>query len=396
LNALNTLNTLSAPALHSRYLIPALLLGNFVIGTGAMMIAGMLNQLSAEFTLPPPQVAQLLSVFAIVCGVGAPLLAIALATKGRRAVLTGSLLVYALFHALAVITQSFTVLLMVRAFTAIGAAIFTPQAAATVSMLTPPENRGKAVGLIFLGWGLASVVGLPLGSYLAATYHWHAAMGLVAVLSVTAAAAAWWTVPDGLYGQPISLASFKALLRNRTVMQVVGVTILSACGLFSMFAYLAPLMRDVVGASPTQIPLLFACYGFAGLLGSVWVTRYIDSHGAPKIVALCLFATTAMLLLWPLASLHLAFAFVIAFMWGLPGFAVNGTQQARVIAVAGAMAPVAVALNSSAIYLGQAVGTLAGGVYYSHAPHVFLPWMAAGFVGLSLWLSLVTRKRLGV
>jgi predicted MFS family arabinose efflux permease len=243
---------------------------------------------------------------------------------------------------------------------------------------------------------LASVVGLPLGSYLAATYHWHAAMGLVAVLSVIAAAAAWWTVPDGLYGQPISLASFKALLRDRAVMQVVGVTIFSACGLFSMFAYLAPLMRDVVGASPTQIPLLFACYGFAGLLGSVLVTRYIDKQGAPKIVALCLSMTTAMLLLWPLASVHLALAFMISFLWGLPGFAVNGTQQARVIAVAGAMAPVAVALNSSAIYLGQAIGTFAGGVYYSHAPHAYLPWMAAGFVALSLVLSQRTRQILRV
>ncbi len=395
----NTATTPAAtvlPAVNPRYLVPALLFGNFVIGTGAMMVAGMLNQLSAEFALPPPQVAQLLSVFAIVCGVGAPLLAIGLATKGRRAVLTGSLLIYAACHALAVVTQSFALLLVVRAFTAIGAAIFTPQAAATVSMLTPPESRGKAVGLIFLGWGLASVVGLPLGSYLAAAYHWHAAMGLVAVLSVLAALAAWLTVPDGLYGQPISLAAFKALLGNRPVMQVVGVTVLSACGLFSMFAYLAPLMRDVVGASPTQIPLLFACYGLAGLLGSVAVTRYIDQRGAASIVTLCLTVTTVMLLLWPLASLHLALAFVIAFMWGAPGFAVNGTQQARVIGVAGTMAPVAVALNSSAIYIGQAIGTATGGIYYTHAPHVFLPWMAAGFVGLSLWLSLTTAKRLGV
>ncbi len=360
------------------------------------MVAGMMNQLASDFALPPPQVAQLLSAFALVCGVGAPLLAVALATKGRRAVLTGSLLMYAVCHALAVMTQSFTLLLVVRAFTAIGAAIFTPQAAATVSLLTPPAQRGKAVGLIFLGWGLASVVGLPLGSFLAATYHWHVAMGLVAGLSMLAALAAWLTVPDGLYGQAISLASFKALLSNRAVMQVVGVTILSACGLFSMFAYLAPLMRDVVGASATQIPLLFACYGLAGLLGSMLVTRYVDSFGDAKIVAICLTLTTAMLVLWPLASLHLALAFVIAFVWGAPGFAVNGTQQSRVIKVAGEMAPVAVALNSSAIYLGQAIGTVAGGVYYAQAPHVLLPWMAACFVAMSLWLSQHTAKTLGV
>jgi predicted MFS family arabinose efflux permease len=384
------------PAPHHRHLIPALLLGNFVIGTGAMMVAGMLNQLSSDFALPPQQVAQLLSAFAVVCGLGAPVLAVALATLGRRSVLTGSLLIYALCHALAVFTQSFTVLLMIRAFTAIGAAIFTPQAAATVSLLTPPEQRGKAVGLIFLGWGLASVVGLPLGSYLAATYHWHTAMGLVAVLSLIGAFAAWVTVPDGLRGQAISLASFKALLANRPVMQVVGVTMLSACGLFSMFAYLAPLMRDVVGASATQIPLLFACYGVAGLLGSILVTRYIDRHGAPRIVALCLAMTATMLLLWPLASVHLALAFLISFLWGLPGFAVNGTQQARIIQVAGSMAPVAVAFNSSAIYLGQAIGTVTGGIYYAQAPHRLLPWMAACFVLISLWLSRHTFKTQGV
>jgi predicted MFS family arabinose efflux permease len=389
-----TLNELTRN--QGRALIPALLFGNFVIGTGAMMVAGMVNQLSADFALPTPQVAQLLTVFALVCAVGAPLLAMQTATIGRRSLLVFALLIYALGHGLAVLTDSFTLMLVIRGLTAVGAAIFTPQAAATVSLLTPPEQRGKAVGLIFLGWGLASVVGLPLGSWLAASLHWHVAMGLVAGLSLLAAAAAWWAVPDGLYGQAIDIQAMTALLRNRRVMQVVGVTALSACGLFSMFAYLAPLLRDQVHATAQQIPLLFACYGAAGLLGSVWVTRWIDALGAAKVVALCLSMTVTMLLLWPLASLHLGIAFVVAFLWGLPGFAVNGTQQSRVIAASGSMAPVAVAFNSSAIYFGQAIGTVAGGVYYSHAPQLFLPWMAAGFVALALVLSHKTTRSLAV
>lgn len=358
-----------------------------------MMVAGMLNQLSSDFLLPAPRIAQLLSAFAIVCALGAPIFAVGLATVGRRALLSGALLIYAICHALAVLTQSFTLLLAIRAMTAVGAAIFTPQAAATVSMLTPVEHRGRAVGLVFLGWGLASVIGIPIGSYLAAAYHWHIAMGLVAVLSLLAALLTWLYVPNGLYGQPISLVSFKTLLRNRALMQVIGVTVLSASGLFSMFAYLAPLMRDELGASANQIALLFACYGLAGLLGSVGVTYFIDRYGAPKIVSGCLMLTTTMLFLWPLASLHLAVAFSVIFIWGLPGFAVNGTQQARVIQIAGVMSPVAIALNSSAIYLGQAIGTMVGGFYYTHAAHLFLPWMAAVFVGLSLILSRLTNKR---
>jgi predicted MFS family arabinose efflux permease len=373
-----------------------LLLGNFVIGTGAMMIAGMLNQLSADLALPVPQVAQLLTAFALVCGLGAPLLAVTLATVGRRAVLVAALLIYAVCHALAMLTQSFALLLVLRAATAVGAAIFTPQAAATISLLTPADRRGKAIGLVFLGWGLASVVGLPLGSWLAATYHWQVAMGVVAVLSVAAAAAVWWAVPDGIYGQAVGLKAFRSLLSNRRIMTVVGVTVLSASGLFCMFAYLAPLMRDEIHASVQQIPWLFASYGLAGLLGSMAVTQIVDRKGAAVIVGVCLSLTAIMLLLWPLASIHIALAFVISFVWGLPGFAANGTQQTRLMAIAGAMAPVAVALNSSAMYIGQAIGTMVGGFYYSHAPHLFLPWLAAAFVLAALLLSRYAQKTLGV
>jgi predicted MFS family arabinose efflux permease len=60
------------------------------------------------------------------------------------------------------------------------------------------------------------------------------------------------------------------------------------------------------------------------------------------------------------------------------------------------MAPVAIAFNSSAIYTGQAIGTIAGGVYYTHATHLLLPWVAAGFVCMALWLSKQTFKTRGV
>lgn len=390
-----TQNHVLSPQAHQR-LVWVLLFGNFVIGTGAMMVAGMLNQLSAELALPVPHVAQLLTAFALVCGIGAPLLALVLATLGRRAVLWSAMLIYAACHALAAMTQSFALLLVLRALTAIGAAIFTPQAAATISLLTPPEQRGKAIGTVFLGWGLASVIGLPMGSWLAQAYHWHTAMAVVAVLSVVSAALVYWAVPNGLYGQPIALRAFRSLLAQRNIIAVVGVTVLSASGLFCMFAYLAPLLRDEVRATAQQIPWLFAAYGLAGVVGSIAVTQVVDRKGAATMVGLCLTATLIMLLAWPLASVHLALAFVIAFAWGMPGFATNGTQQTRLMGMTGAMAPVAVALNSSALYIGQAIGTVVGGVYYSHAPHLFLPWLAAAFVAVALLLSRYAQKELGV
>lgn len=362
-------------------------MGNFVIGTGAMMVTGMMNQLATELRVSVAQAAQLLTAFAMVCGLGAPIFAAILTRYSRRVVLTGSLLLFAIGHAAAALTDHYGLLLLIRAFCGVGAAIFTPQAAAAAGSLVPAAQRGKAVGVVFLGWSVASVLGVPLGSFIAATLHWHVAMWGVAGLALACAAAVWTYTPTSLVAHTVNFAAFVAVLKHRSVMPVVAVTVLSATGLFCMFAYLAPLFKEVVGASPEQIPLLFGAYGLAGLLGSIWMARHIDRIGAARFVSMCLLMTTAVLLVWPLAGFGFFAALVIALLWGGPGFATNGAQQARVVGISGSSAPLAVACNSSAIYLGQALGTVVGGIYYAHAAALYLPWVAACFVAAAWALS---------
>ena len=44
------------------------------------------------------------------------------------------------------------------------------------------EQRGRAVTFIFLGWSLASVLGMPMAAYVGGTLGWRSAFGLVALL----------------------------------------------------------------------------------------------------------------------------------------------------------------------------------------------------------------------
>ena len=369
-----------------------LMFGNVCIGTGTMIVMGMLNQIAASLAVTVSQAAQLMTAFAIACAVGAPVCAALLAGVSRRGVLAVALVLFAVAHGLAALVDSYPLLLALRALTGLGAAIFTPAAAAVAGQLVPPEQRGRAVGFVFLGWGVASVFGVPLGSYLGAVYHWHVAMLVVAGLSMMVAAAIWLTVPAGLAANRVDLKAFVGLLSNTRVMRVVGVTVLSATGLFTMFAYLSPLYRDVVGASPTQIPLLFLTYGAMGLVGSALMARYIDRIGAGRMVGLMLSVSACVLVLWPLSSLHLSIAFLMAMLWGGPGFAANGAQQARLVGMVGPMAPVGVAFNSSAMYIGQAIGSIVGGIYYAQAPALGLPlwglaWLALAGVSAAWFLS---------
>ena len=91
--------------------------------------------------------------------------------------------------------------------------------------------------------------------------------------------------------------------------------------------------------------------------------------------------------IWPISALHLSLAFVVAMLWGGSGFAANGAQQARIVGMVGAMAPVGVAFNSSAMYIGQAFGSVLGGVYYANAPQFDLPLWGLAWLGLLCGVS---------
>ena len=127
-----------------------LLFGNFVIGTGVMVVPGTLNDISASMHVSVATAGQLIAAAAAVMCVGAPLLASLVAGWDRRRLLTLSLLWYAVFLGLSALMPSFGSLLVVRVLTVVSPAIFTPQAAACVGLLVPPEQHNRTITFVFL------------------------------------------------------------------------------------------------------------------------------------------------------------------------------------------------------------------------------------------------------
>jgi predicted MFS family arabinose efflux permease len=246
------------------------------------------------------------------------------------------------------------------------------------------------------------VAGLPLGSYVAAVWGWQAGFGLVAAGAALGAAAIWLVLPGGLRVQPVTLAMWRSLLRDPALMASVGVTALFAGANFALFAYFVPAARSyLVGASPELVSGLLAIFGIAGLAGNMLAVRYMDRLGAANVVMLCLFSMLAAHLLWPWSQGSATLVALVMLGCGLAVFACNSAQQTRLAAVAPAAASVSIALNSSALYLGQALGPAAGGVLIAHVPGkdgfallaaISVPLLLAA-IGLSLFASLRMRAR---
>ena len=157
------------------------------------------------------------------------------------------LLWYAVGHALAALAPNFTTLAIVRTVTLLGAAVFTPQAGAAIAVMTRPEARGHAITFVFLGWAVASVLGLPMHAYVAETFGWRMALGIVAGMSALAAAWVWHALPNGVRPAPLSGAQWRTVFTDRVLMAVVLVTALAGAAQFTLFSYMAPYMRQVLG-----------------------------------------------------------------------------------------------------------------------------------------------------
>ena len=371
----------------------AMLAGNFAIGCGVMVTAGSLNNLVSDLQVSVAMGGQLISAAAAAMALGAPLLALLWGDSDRRVLLTGALLWYALGHLLCALMPSYAALLPLRALAVLGAAVFTPQAAAAITVMAPVAERGRTMTFIFLGWSLASVLGMPLHAWIGETFGWRWAFVLVALLSAAAALWVWRTVPAGVRPAPLPLRSWATVLRHPLLMGLVAVTVLSGAGQFTVFTYLAPYYRRVLGASPETVSFLFLWFGAFGLLGNVLLTRWIDRLGAARCVNTGLVLVAVAMLAWPLA-ISVPLMLVVTLPWALGVFSSNSAQQARLSASGPAFAPALLALNTSAIYLGQAIGAAAGGAMLAASGFRWLHLPAIAFVALALGLSLWLGRRM--
>ena len=357
----------------------ALLFGNFVIGTGIMVVPGTLNDISHSLQISTATAGQLISAAALMVCLGAPVFATLIRNWDRRQLLALSMAWYGALHLVCASVTGINALLPLRILAVIPAAIFTPQAAACVGLLVPPTHRGRAITMVFLGWSVASVLGMPMAAWIGGTWGWRTAFVLIGLLSFASALWVWRAMPDGVKPPALTLESWRSTLRSPALMLCIAVTALYSAGQFVLFSYFAPYFKTTLQTTPAQLSLLFGWFGAFGFLGNMLASRYIDRVGAPRMVLVCVGLMALSLLAWPLGT-SLALAAVVCVPWALGCFASNSAQQARLVGLAPQLAGGSIALNTSAMYAGQAFGAAAGGWLIAAGQMHALHWL--GFAGL--------------
>ncbi|MFC8723297.1 MFS transporter, partial [Kitasatospora sp. NPDC057198] len=350
----------AGPAVSPRRAVAALFalsFAAFCFVTTEVLPTGLLTIISADLGRSRSQVGLLVTGYALVVLLASLPLARATRAVPRRLLLGGTLALLALATLATALAGNFWVLLASRLLTGLTQAMFWAVVASTATGLFPPEVRGRMVARLSIGNGLAPVLGVPVGTWLAQQTHWRVTFGVMSGLSAATCVVVVLLLPGTAPGEGTATRGSAPDRRRMTVLLVT--TGLAVTGAMGTFTYLTPLLLDVSGFGKGSLGPLLSVSGIFGVLGSLLLGRYLDRYPRPALVAPLGLVTVAMLGLFACGGTRPAVLGVLALL-GLSFNALAAAIQHRALQVAPGSTDMASAAMSAVFNLGIAAGSLLG------------------------------------
>ena len=376
-----------------RFVPMALLIGNFVIGTSVVAPAGILNELSNDLHVSIREASYLIAIGSAVLCVGAPLMQWVTSSLDRRLALAAAMLVIALAHIASAFVTTFWPLLAIRMVMLLAAAFFTPQAASLAGVISAPEKRASTVAFVFIGWSFALALGVPLVTAIASRYGWQASYLAIGAIGLLCFVFIAFAVPARFITTPVDLKTWSELFRSPAILTLLAITAIFACGQFMVLTFIAPLLVLLGKTNADGISLAIALYGIAGIVGSIVAARIVGPIGAFTTSLIFAGSVAVGMAAWSVGAGAFITMLVGVLVWGFGFSAINSLQQARLVMAAPAQSAGAVALNSSVLYIGQAIGSTVGGILFEQGQYLSIGYLATGIMVAGLGVLLTTRPR---
>jgi len=371
----------------------ALTLSTFAICTAEWGIAGLLPSLSNDLQISIPTAGLLVSFYALGVAVGGPILAIVTARFPNRLVLLAFMCLFVVGNGLCALAPNYTLLVIARVVVACGHGLFFGIATIVATRLLP-ERQGFAVSMLFTGFTLAQLLGVPIGTAIGNAFGWRAtfwSVGAAGALATVALAALLPPTEPQAGGRTSAADEIRALNNQQVYLTYLAVALLIT-GSLSLSTYLVPLMTDITHIPLGQTPWYLLIIGAGGLVGNLVGGRLADWKLMPTLVAI-FFGQGVLqlgLVLTSGAPLLLGMNF---FVMSVVGTSFGAHVTKRILHGARAAPNLASTLSNTAFNIGIAAGAWIGGTALSAGlTYDQLPWLpfvfdsAAGGVVVISWL----------
>ncbi len=377
-----------------RLALYALTAGAFGIGVTEFVIMGLLLEVSRELGVTIAAAGLLISGYALGVTIGAPILTALTARWPRKHVLLGLMAIFVIGNAACALAPTYGWLMAARVLTALTYGTFFGVGAVVATGLVSENKRASAIAIMFTGLTVATVLGVPFGTWLGQHYGWRATfwavtlVGLVALFILAAFVPQDRTQPEASDWR----ADLRAIAR-RSVLLGLLTTVLGYAGVFAVFTYIAPLLTEISGFDDSAVSPILLVFGGGLVAGNLLGGRLADRNLIRAIVG-TLAVLAVILGLMTFALDNQIAAIVFTGLLGAAGFATVAPLQMWVLSKAeGAGQSLASSFNIGAFNLGNAIGAWAGGMVIDQGPGLaMVPISAALFPLLAIATALIAVR----
>jgi DHA1 family inner membrane transport protein len=350
----------SAVRAKPNLVLAALFSGTFVLGTAELIVVGLLDLIAADLHVSHPAAGALVTANALGLAIGGPVLTALTIKLNKRTVLIGALGLFVLTTLAPVLITDYGLFIGARSVAGAAQGLFIAAGFAAGISVVPPERMGRAISVVISGVAVSAALGVPLGTLIGQALGWRGTFTAVVALAALALAAVVALVPSVPAAGGGAAGQAKYAFAPR-VLAVLGLNFLVFAALFAALTYVVPFLQNVTGISGALISVFLLAYGVATAIGSFGGGRFADANAARTLIAGTIGVAASLLALYFVGAVAFLVAVALAAL-GLFGFSMAPSLQYRVVSLAGPGGQLAQSLPASAINLGIAFGSAAGGV----------------------------------
>jgi len=371
-----------------------LALGMFAMGTDNFVVAGILPGVANSLHTSVGAAGLMVTFYALTYAIAAPVMAAVAGSWPRKPLLVGALSVFVVGNAISAMATDLHWVLFARALAGFGAALFSPTALGVASALASPEKRGRALATVTAGLTGATALGSPIGTFIGGFGTWRTTLWFVTLLGLVAMIGVWTMLPSVAQPQPIKLRDRLAPVRDTRVALTLLTSLFAFGGFLMVYTYAGVVLNRVTHGDERLLAGLFLVWGVAATVGNLLAGRLVDKFASRHIInaMLCIAAINFCALPW--TSAHVVSAVIALIVWGLCGWGLIVPQQHRLVQVSPQVAPLLLALNNTATYIGLACSGVLGGVVLQSTGGRYLSVVAAALIALALILAEAAYRRI--
>lgn len=381
--------------IQSTLALLALAVSAFAIGTTEFISVGLLPLVAEDLHVPVTTAGLTVSLYALGVMFGAPILTSLTSNMSRKSLLLWIMVVFIIGNSVAAISTSIGVLLVARVISAFSHGVFMSIGSTIAADLVPENRRASAISIMFTGLTVATVTGVPFGTFIGQHFGWRAAFLVIVIIGIIALIANSVLVPSNLRkGMKATFGDQLKLVKNGRLLLVFIITALGYGGTFVVFTYLSPLLQNITGFKEGSVAVILLVYGIAIAIGNMVGGKLSNQNPTRALFYMFIVQAVILFILQFTAPFKMAGLITILLM-GLLAFMNVPGLQVYVVMLAERLVPgavdVASALNIAAFNAGIAIGSYVGGLITDSIGLIHTSWIGAVMVIIAAILTGVSR-----